>query len=54
MSRTTSAAARQWTADSSTDLAQPDPGASSAVYPGVPNLRRPIDGLGVDHEDDRR
>ena len=32
----TSAAARQWTACTSTELAQPDLGASSAVDPGVP------------------
>ena len=38
MSRTTSAAARQTTEDSSSDLAQPDPGASSAVYQESPTF----------------
>jgi len=42
MSRTTSAAARQWTARSSSEFAQPDLGASSAVDPGVPTFN-PID-----------
>jgi hypothetical protein len=42
MSRSTSAAARQWTAESSSDLAQPDPGASSAVCHKSPTF----DGLG--------
>jgi hypothetical protein len=37
MSRTSSAA-RQWTACSSSELAQPDPGAPSAVDPGVPTF----------------
>ena len=40
--------------ESSTELPQPDPGASLAVYPGVSQRLNARRRLGVDQEDDRR